>query len=267
MSKYLVVMKIGWQNAMAYRSNFIISSCLNVFRLVAEVAFWNIYFNMTQNTSIANYSLNSMITYYILMFVIGTMMDMGEVGGRVANDIKSGALNQYIIKPISYFGYQFSEILSRKLLEVFITIIAFIPIFMIYYDKITINMNINQIWLMPLVIVLAIVLNFFVNVSISLAAFWFTELTSFFFLKSILLSLLSGGMFPIDLFPAGILKIFNLLPFKYIVFFPINVLNKGVSFKEFITGICLQILWIVVLYLGAKFLWKKGVKHYDGTGM
>lgn len=266
MRKYTQVMKMNIQISLAYKWNLILSSLMDVFRIVAEIAFWKILFDTTSGNSINGYDLNSIITYYIFMFIIGTVMNVGNIGTKIANDIKDGTLNNLLIRPINYIGYYFSETISQKFVQLLIVVITFIPIFIIQASNINFGINLVQILLFPIILLLSLLLNFFINIIISLTVFWLTEVTSFFFLKDILLDFLSGRVFPIDLLPKSILNIFGVLPFMYCTFFPITILTKGVTNETFFNGLFMQIIWTSVLYATIKILWKLGIKKYSGTG-
>jgi len=266
MRKYAQVMKMNLQITLAYKWNLILSSLMDIFRVVAEIAFWKVLFDSAAKDTINGYDFNSIITYYIFMFIIGTVMNVSDIGYKIANDIKDGTLNNLIIRPINYIGYYFSEILSQKFVQLLIVIITFIPVFLIQSSKIIINISIEQLLLFPVILISSLLLNFSINIIISLIVFWITEVTSFFVLKDILLDFLSGRVFPIDLLPKSILNVFGVLPFMYCTFFPITILTKGLSNEVFFKGLFMQIIWIVILYMTIKLLWNLGIKRYAGTG-
>lgn len=266
MRKYAEVMKMNIQISLAYKWNLILSALMDIFRIIAEIAFWKILFDATSGSRINGYDFNSIINYYIFMFFIGTVMNVSNIGNKISNDIKNGTLNNLIIRPINYIGYYFSETLSQKFVQLLIVVIMFVPVFILQASSINIGINLEQLLLFPLVLLLSLLLNFFINIIISLLVFWITEVTSFFFLKDILLDFLSGRVFPIDLLPKSILNVFGVLPFMYCTFFPITILTKGMVNEEFFKGLFMQIGWIVILYITIKLLWKLGIKKYAGTG-
>jgi ABC-2 type transport system permease protein len=266
MRKYVQVMKLNLQITLAYKWNLILTSLMDIFRVVAEIAFWKVLFDATSGNTISGYNFNSIITYYIFMFIIGTVMNASNMGSEIANDIKNGTLSKLLVRPINLLGYYFSEVLSQKFVQFLVAVIMFVPVFVIQFSNIDIGINLEQLLLFPLILILSLLLNFFINIVISLLVFWITEVTSFFFLKDILLDFLSGRVFPLDLLPKWIFKIFGVLPFMYCTFFPITVLTKGLANEEFFRGLFMQIGWVVILYITIKILWKLGIKKYSGTG-
>lgn len=267
MKKYLQVMKISFQQAFAYKENFIITSVMNILRIIAEIVFWTIIFQLTNNTEIKGYNYESIITYYVLMFIIGTLMNQSRITHMMSFDIKNGQLNQYIVKPINYLGYYFSRWSAEKLLQIFVTLIVFIPVFIFGYSKFVFNISSEQLILIPLILILSILLHFYLNVFIALLSFYFIEISSLFTFKEILFSFLTGEVFPLDILSEKVTFVFSLLPFQYIVYFPIRALNKGYTNFELFKGIGMQIIWIIILWLLTNFAWYFGKKRYYGTGM
>jgi ABC-type uncharacterized transport system, permease component len=266
MRKYVQVIKMNMQIAFAYKWNLLLSSLMDIFRIVAEIIFWKVFFDTTANDTVKGYNYNSIITYYIFMFIMTTLMNTNDIGYKIANDIKNGTLNNLIIRPINYIGYYFSESLSQKLIQLLIVIITFVPLFIIQASNITVNISLIQSLFLPLILLFSLILNFFINIIISLLVFWLTEVTSFFFLKDVLLDFLSGRVFPIDLLPSSIVNLFGVLPFMYCTFFPINILTKGITNDVFFMGLFMQLMWIGLLYITIKILWSLGIKKYTGTG-
>jgi ABC-2 type transport system permease protein len=78
--------------------------------------------------------------------------------------------------------------------------------------------------------------------------------------------LLSGGIFPLEVFGTRFVQVMNLLPFKYTVSYPINVLNGKIDSSEMALGLVMQCLWIVVCLALANFLWRLGGRRYVAVG-
>ncbi|WP_340022734.1 ABC-2 family transporter protein [Paenibacillus sp. FSL K6-1096] len=266
MKKYLQVLKLNLQTSFAYKGNFILTSFIDIFRVVAEVAFWRILFNNVKDGEINGYNFDSIIVYYIFMFIISSFTNVGSMGYKVANEIKEGALNNLLVRPINYIGYCFMETISQKVINLIIAVLMFIPFVIFRFGNLSFAVTAEQLYLLPVVIIFSFTLSFFINILISLLVFWITEVTSFFFLKDIVLDLASGRVFPLDLFPAFLFSAFSILPFMYCTFFPVVILTKGISSFGLYQGLLIQLTWIILLYLLIRVLWRFGLKKYVGTG-
>ncbi|WP_310830043.1 ABC transporter permease [Paenibacillus pedocola] len=266
MKKYVQVLKLNLQSSLAYKGNFIFTSLMDVFRVIAEIAFWKVLFDNAQGREINGYNFNSIITYYIFMFIIASFTNVGSIGYKVAHEIKDGALNNLLVRPINYFGYCFTETVSQKLLNLLIALLMFIPVIVFRFGDLQAEIPAAQFWLLPVVVLCSLILSFLINILISLFVFWMTEVASLFLLKDILLDLASGRVFPLDLFPGPLLNAFSVLPFMYCTYFPAVMITKGLSAAELYRGLGIQLLWILVLYGLIRIIWRLGLKKYTGTG-
>ena len=78
--------------------------------------------------------------------------------------------------------------------------------------------------------------------------------------------LLSGGIFPLEVFGARFVQLMNLLPFKYTVSFPVNVLNGTMQPIEIAQGMLIQCFWIAACWGLAQYLWRVGGRRYVAVG-
>jgi len=82
----------------------------------------------------------------------------------------------------------------------------------------------------------------------------------------IILEFFSGGIFPLDILPEFLFKIFSYLPFYYLLFFPLQVyLGKIGQFLVF-KGIIIAFLWFIVLSFALLKVWRWGLKAYNAEG-
>lgn len=265
--EYLEVVKTNMLVSLMYKWNLFITSLFDCFKFVAEYAFWIIIFATGTSTEMYGYTLNSMITYYIFMYIVGTITNMGNIGYRVANDIKEGGLTNLLIKPLNCLKYYFYESLGQKIPQLICSVIVFIPVILILHNKIALTGNPLLISAFMVALLLAIILTYAINLLISLLVFWLTEIDGLFFMKEIFVDLLSGKTFPINIMPAGVFAVLNILPFSYCTYFPISILISGKSYTELGIGIIGQIVWIVICFLLVHVVWKRGIRRYEGTGM
>jgi ABC-2 type transport system permease protein len=102
--------------------------------------------------------------------------------------------------------------------------------------------------------------------SISAISFWIVEVGFLFEGIRIVIVLLSGGIFPLEVFGERFLQIVNFLPFKYTVSFPINVLNGKTDPSGIAVGILVQCLWIVIFLGVSNLLWRVGSRRFVAVG-
>ncbi|HSW88404.1 MAG TPA: ABC-2 family transporter protein, partial [Candidatus Saccharimonadales bacterium] len=75
-----------------------------------------------------------------------------------------------------------------------------------------------------------------------------------------------GGLFPLDILPHQIYVIFQLLPFAYLVYFPLKIYLGQLSALQTITSLGISFLWMFLLYFSVKLLWTRGLREYTAEG-
>ena len=115
-------------------------------------------------------------------------------------------------------------------------------------------------------LVFAFLLGFFLEAAIGLIGFWFLEISSLLFVYMLMSFFLSGHMFPLDMLGQPWSTLVDLLPLKYLAYFPAAVFLGKVEGDELIRGILIQIGWVVFFIFLSRWLFHRGVKRYSGFG-
>lgn len=220
---YLYVFGMGMQKAMAYRADFFLGLVSCLFPIVMQVFLWNALY--AAGAAGANgYTYEQMMLYTLLAGVTARIVATG-FENEVAADIKTGGLNRYLVKPMDHSRYTLAQFLGGKaagialLLAVTAAVLAgaaavfglaFAPLRLAVY---------------ALSLVLALALNFSIFYTIALLAFWLTEIDQLFGTISIVIMVMSGGVFPLDIFGPAAAVISAVLPFGYTTQFCVNIVS------------------------------------------
>ncbi len=115
-------------------------------------------------------------------------------------------------------------------------------------------------------LMLAIILNFMIFYCISGLGFWMIDASSAIFITTLVGTIVSGGIFPLDIFSTQVQFLLKLLPFPYTSYFPVSILCNRIENSDIVRGILLQLFWIAICYIMTKFVWKIGTKKYVSIG-
>jgi len=265
LDKYKKSFVMGMQVSLEYRLSFILSMISTVFPIIIQVFLWKAIFHSASNSTVYGYSYPQIIMYTIMAGLVAKLVSTGfeyEING----DIKNGGLNTYIVRPIDYFSYRLFRFIGEKILFlVLLLLISFITL-RILNVLLGLEIKFNNVLMFIFVLFLSIILNFLLHFSIGILAFWLTEVSRLFGTINIILIIISGGIFPLDIFGANIVKLIKLLPFAYTIQFPINTLSGKLAQGEISQGIIIQLLWTGLLVIISNTLWKKGLKKYVAVG-
>ena len=101
---------------------------------------------------------------------------------------------------------------------------------------------------------------------LALLAFWATRADGLLALQDSLIFLLGGQVAPTRLLPPLIQTLATILPFRYMVAFPVELLTGQLAQAEIVTGFAIQAGWLTVALTLYALVWRKGVQHYAAVG-
>jgi ABC-2 type transport system permease protein len=102
--------------------------------------------------------------------------------------------------------------------------------------------------------------------SLAAISFWMTDASGIFMIFGLVANVLSGGIFPIDIFGKTLQLIFSYLPFQYTIYFPVNILGGRVTWDKILFGLGVQILWMGIMLVVSNLVWRFGLKKYVAVG-
>lgn len=265
MKKYIKTFELGFKSAMEYRVDFLLSIVSILFPIIIQIYIWMAVFHNNHDASVHGYSYKQLIVYSILSGIISKLVATG-FEYDINKDIKDGSLNKFVVQPIGYFLYRISCFFGNKFFQ--FIIILFLLVCIILFGNVHFHMFIefSRILIFIPAIFLSLCLNALIFFTISAAAFWVSDANGAFIILGLVTNVASGGVFPLEFFGKLFNNILYFLPFKYIIYFPINIINGKISFSSIYAGMGIQCFWILILYVLSKAVWDIGMKKYIAVG-
>ena len=186
----------------------------------------------------------------------------------MAGEISSGDLTNFLLKPVSYFKYWFTRDLSSKALNLSFAVVETTILYFILKPPFFFQTDVAQIMAFVFSLVLAIILFFGLLFLSNLITFWMPEQgwSAQFLVIVVITDFLSGGFFPLDIFPLALQRILYALPFPYLLFFPLQVYLGKISGAMMWGGLLIAMAWVLVLMVALNFVWNKGIRKYEAVG-
>jgi len=256
-------MAVALQDQFEYRFNFVSNILFSLIPFFTNLLIWIAISKYSKNTF--NLSIKEIISYYFIILILENVLGGGLLW-NIANDIKSGDLNKYIIKPINYMLYQFFSNIPVRIVYALISIIPITVVGFILREYLVITLNIKIVLCFLTSVVIGFIINFLIGFILSEISFYFAEITSLFGAVNILSAVVSGRVFPLSIVPKSIYNILRITPFQYSAYFPSLILLNKLSEKEIFSGLLIGLLWVSGLYFLANRLWKVGLKKYSAIG-
>lgn len=266
MRKYWQIFKISFNQEFAYRFNFLMWRVRNVIQILIIFSFWNTIFS-NSSQSLFGYDRAKILTYVFGILILRAVV-LSSRAVDVAGEISSGNLTNLLLKPINYFKYWLCRDISSKALNI---LFSAVEIFLLY------------LWLKPplyfqsnLLILLSFFISLFLAVLLFFVILFLVNMVSFFMPENawaaqflfivIILEFFSGGIFPLDILPDFLQRIFSYLPFYYLLFFPLQVYLGKMSYFLVFRGILISLFWLLILSFLLLRVWRLGLKVYNAEG-
>jgi len=142
-----------------------------------------------------------------------------------------------------------------------------IAMIFIFYGKFIINFNIFNILVISGILIFGYFVRLFLAILIGLISFWIVEIDGLYNFCNIIIRFLSGSYFPVSLLPVAIFKINLFFPFAYLIFMPAQLYLNKINLREGIFGFIIEIMWLIILYILLRVIWKFGLKKYESVGI
>jgi len=266
MGKYWQVLKIGVQNTLVYRVNFLFRATFGLVPLTAMVMLWKTIYAGTSGGTVGAYDLAQMISYYLLVTVTDALTAVTEDDWQIAADIKDGLISQFLLKPMDYLGYRLSLFVAGRL--VYATVAALpVTLFILWHrEYFVLPPDAATALCFFFSLFLTALLNFLTSFTMALLAFWVLEVATFIFILFAFEYLAGGHLFPLDILPASLVEFLNFTPFPYMLYFPISVYLGRTQHEALWGGLAMQALWVVAAYALARIVWARGIRRYSAVG-
>lgn len=264
MSKYIETAKVMFKCQLAYRFDIIMNIVLTVSKMLLAYVLWSAVFE-SQGT-VAGFTLNSMMSYYIISSFLTQLDQATNTGWNIAEDIRNGSFSKYIIKPMSIFGYFTANTAGVSSFLLIFNLLAAVLWALIF--RVEFVMTDDVLLILQAVVLILLGLLFMVQLSyfIGILAFKVLDVTVFMLVKDNTAEFVKGSLIPLTLLPPGIIGIMKFFPFYYITYLP-TMLLLGRNGNEALTGIVVLICWIILFRFINSFTYKRLRHRYEGVGI
>lgn len=259
--KIWAIAKQDAQEGLYYRFDLL----LYIFNYIVEITVYTFVWLAIYNSGnqVADMTFQEITTYYILVISLYPIIFWG-VNEIIGEAIREGEILRELLNPISYFNYYFGIRIGELIEAAIVGILTFIICSIIF--KVLLPSGLLNFIFFILLISLAIVVVYFFELILGVIAFYTNSIWGIEMFKRAILSIFSGIIAPITLFPEFFQKIANFLPFADCIYTPVNIYFGKLETIEILQILLKQCIWIAILYIIAKLLFKKAIKNITVNG-
>ncbi|MDQ3814130.1 MAG: ABC-2 family transporter protein [Armatimonadota bacterium] len=266
MKKYWTVAVLGWEDSLVYRFNALIWVLYAVLPAVTLMLVWLAAYQSGGQANIGGYDLPQMMTYYICVTALSVVITP-HPEWEMAQQIRNGQITQFIVRPIGYFGYRLVQETSYQIVKSAMMLPTFALVVWLFRSYLQMPpFDVWRCFLFLLATLFAYAMLSQIKFLLGISAFWIGEPGGFMEIWNILTRVFGGGMLPLSLLPSWLRAISVALPFSSLYAFPMDLLLNRATPEDIVLGFTRQVVWIIVLSLAVRWVWRRGLLAYEAYG-
>src|SRR5579883_2068051 len=238
--KYLAVLRASSANNLAYIMEVIFRALFLVALIYIIGQLWRTTFAL-HGSSLPGFTVNTMVWYLAAAETLATSLP--ALTRRIDQEVRSGELAYLLGRPCSYILYNYAHYLGERLIRLALCALVAASVALIFVGPPHFSLAGVAAW--PLMVLLAISIEFACYFAIGLLAFWTENTQPFSFAFSRFVLVLGGVLAPIEIFPQPFRSIAQALPFSTILYGPSRIL-VGFDARLFRPLVLQQVITLVV---------------------
>lgn len=215
---------------------------------------------------VPGWSINTIVSYYFLAAIIAAFLVSHIEEDISESDIRKGELVRYLVKPFPYYWIKLFEETPYRILQGAYGIITLVIFYFCFGRFISLSSDPITIFLAIIIAVLAAFISNTFKQTIGLLAFWITDIYGLYEVLEVIHIVFAGVVMPLALLPPFIRVIANILPFAYIIYYPIVAFIGQLSHIELLRVIVVQSLWLGLMVIIYQRVWTAGIKKFTAIG-
>jgi ABC-2 type transport system permease protein len=254
------LIKATWTSWLQYRSFFFILAFGWMIQPLIYLLVWS---TAAGGETIGGISRGEFVAYYLVLIIVN-QITYSQTNWTVGDLIRYGQLNGELVRPISpVFGTLSSEIAGK-----FVYLIFDVPLVLCLalILKPDLHLTPQQVLAFIPALLMAWALRFLWGYWLALLAFWATRADALLAIQDSLVFLLAGQVAPVALLPGLLHTLAVLLPFRYMVSFPVEVLVGQVPASSLAPGFAICAAWLTAALCLTILMWKLGLRRYSAVG-
>lgn len=252
------------RNTLAMQFQYRVGLAIWLIETILEpVVYMVVWQSAAGDGGIAGYASRDFAAYFIVVLVVShftTMWHMWEYEYRIRN----GDLNGALLRPLHPVHPDVAANITFKVLMtpvVLVSVIALVWAFRPAFDP--------PLWALVAfvpAVILAGAVYFVAGWVVAMAAFWTTRISAINQTYALGLLFLSGYLAPLDVLPAPVRTLANLLPFRWAIAFPVELCLGRLTPAAALTGFTAQLAWLAGLIVILNWVWQRAVRQYSAVG-
>jgi ABC-2 type transport system permease protein len=259
---YLQQFKTTFAAMVQYRASLFIWMIAHVLEPLVYLVVWSVVAE-GGGGSAGGYTTAEFAGYFIMLMLVENVSYtwiMFEYDYR----IREGLLSPALLRPVHPIHSDIADNVSSKAITLPFMLVVSAVLALVFRPQLS-----PQWWALAAAIpalVLAFFLRFLLEWTLAQAAFWTTRVSAINQSYFVMMLFLSGQVAPLALFPPWLQVTASILPFRWTLGFPVELLLGRLTPAEALIGLGVQAAWVVLAYVLMRLVWRAGIRLYTAVG-
>ncbi|MBN1659205.1 MAG: ABC-2 family transporter protein [Anaerolineae bacterium] len=254
------LIKATWSSWLQHRGFFYLVAFSWMIPLLVYLFVWS---TAASEGDVGGLTQGEVVGYYVVLILVN-QFTFSTNNWTVGDAIRYGQYNYLLLRPMSpVFDAVASEVAVKVVFMTFAVPLAAV-LALILRPEIEITPGGAAAFVPALVMAWA--LRWLWGFWLAILAFWATRADALLSLQESLVFLLGGQIAPPALLPGTMQTLAGVLPFRYMVAFPVEVLTDQLTPAQVATGFAWQAGWLLFTAGLFALLWRAGLKRYAAVG-
>jgi len=283
-----VILRISLEERLVYRGDFALGTLMRFLPIITQIFLWGAIFQSaighdagsagaqnpsavpqtaTSQIALGGYRFDDMVAYYLMTMIARAFSSMPGLSSGIASQIRQGEIKRYLIQPVDFIGFLLLQRLAHKVAYYSVALLPFALVFFLCRNYFVDGWpEPGRLIAFVASLMIGFLIGFFLEATIGMIGFWFLEVSSLLFIYMLGSFFLSGHMFPLTLLPDWIEWLVQMLPLKYLAYFPAAVFLGKIPADELPQEMLIQAAWLGFFIILCRFTYAAGIRRYSGFG-
>lgn len=259
---YFKILVNSFKTQYVYKAQVLSKILFCILSYLIQMHIWK---SVNLANEVALYNIEYMSGYVLISSIISVFVafDMNYIP-VVEAKVRSGSISEELVRPINFLTYNFFEYLGKCLFKFLFNVVPLCVFFSLL--KVSVNLQWVNVVFFCIALLFAISIFYLLNMICGMLSFWFVSIGNLHIIIDSSITLFSGSIIPLWLIPEKFACMFEILPFKYLFYYPISIFLGLVNSQQIIQVFLYDIVWSVGLFVLAIFIYLKGIKRLQILG-